>query len=168
MKDLNSLGIAILVFWLVRNLYFLAMANFVLQGRDIDYVEVRVKDAEAVVLKDIETGEVISEGITTLLTEHNLSVYLDEAAALPIGRHVNFTIETMNTRADMDGLITSFRPFGKGKSCVYTMEILDYKKDRLEYLQILYDRVPTLPQNLGKDYGSLSHLLRNIAHRILQ
>ena len=168
MKDLNSLGIAILVFWLIRNMYYLAMANFVLQGRDIDYEEVRVKDAEDVVLRDIETGELISEGITTSLTEHNLSVYLDEAAALPIGRHVNFTIETMNTRADMDGLITSFRPFGKGKSCVYTMEILDYKKDRLEYLQILYDRVPTLPQNLGKDYGSLSHLLRNIAHRILQ
>ena len=36
-----------------------------------------------------------------------------------------------------------------------------------EYLQILYDRIPTLPQSLRRDYGIIPHILINIAHRVL-
>lgn len=35
-----------------------------------------------------------------------------------------------------------------------------------EYLQLLYDRVPSLPQSLEWDFGSLSHLWQNIACRV--
>ena len=38
----------------------------------------------------------------------------------------------------------------------------------LEYLQVLYDRVPTLPQNLNRDYGVIRYLWVNIASRIGQ
>ena len=36
------------------------------------------------------------------------------------------------------------------------------------HLQVLYDRVPSLPQSLSRDYGVINHLLKNIAQRILQ
>jgi cellulose synthase (UDP-forming) len=168
LKSLESIGIVILMFWLVRNLYFLIMSIFLVDGRDGDYEEVRVKDAEPLILKDTETGSLISEGITTYLTEHSLGTFLDDNPKLPIGKHVDITIETMNTKADLECIITGFQPSRSGSSCVYRMEILDYKMDRYEYLQILYDRIPTLPQTLSKDYGVISHLLRNIAHRILR
>jgi cellulose synthase (UDP-forming) len=37
-----------------------------------------------------------------------------------------------------------------------------------EYNEILYDRIPTLPQSLFRDYGIVIHMLRNIAQRILR
>ena len=41
-----------------------------------------------------------------------------------------------------------------------------FGKDEEEYFQILYDRIPTLPQSLRRDYGMLLHLWRNIAIRL--
>ena len=36
------------------------------------------------------------------------------------------------------------------------------------YMQILYDRVPTLPQNLNRDLGIIPHLWVNIARRLAE
>ena len=36
----------------------------------------------------VTAGETVYEGVTTLLTEHNLTVFLDEAEALQIGASV--------------------------------------------------------------------------------
>lgn len=33
-------------------------------------------------------------------------------------------------------------------------------------LSLLYDRIPTLPQSLQKDFGIFRHLWQNIAHRV--
>ena len=41
-----------------------------------------------------------------------------------------------------------------------------FGNDRYEYWEILYDRVPTLPQSLQKDFGMIPHLWQNIAHRV--
>ena len=48
----------------------------------------------------------------------------------------------------------------------HTIEILDFGDEETEYLQILYDRIPTLPQSLRRDFSALSHLWQNIAHRV--
>ena len=58
------------------------------------------------------------------------------------------------------------RQAASGIQSVYTMEILDYHGMENEYLQVLYDRVPTLPQNLNRDPGILRHLWINIANRV--
>lgn len=47
-----------------------------------------------------------------------------------------------------------------------TVEILDFGQDRYEYWELLYDRIPTLPQTLYRDFGIISHLWQNIAHRV--
>ncbi len=46
------------------------------------------------------------------------------------------------------------------------LELLDYGNSELEYLQILYDRIPSLPQVLKYDFGMLGDLWRNIAFRV--
>ena len=37
---------------------------------------------------------------------------------------------------------------------------------KYEYWQVLYDRIPTLPQSLNRDFGIMTHLWQNIAHRV--
>ncbi|MCR4854983.1 MAG: hypothetical protein K5908_02325 [Erysipelotrichaceae bacterium] len=40
------------------------------------------------------------------------------------------------------------------------------RETKSKFLQILYDRIPTLPQSLQRDFGILRHFWRNIAFRI--
>jgi cellulose synthase (UDP-forming) len=63
-------------------------------------------------------------------------------------------------------VVTGIRQSRSGAVRSHTVEILDFCGNRYEYLQLLYDRVPTLPQSLRRDFGVLSHLWQNIAHRV--
>jgi len=167
-KGIRSIGLFILLFWLMRNSYFLIMSMFLIDGRDSDSEAVHVIDAEPASL--ITTGEKNSrfDGITTHLTEHSLKIFLDEMQDISIGDYVDVVVESGEITANLQGVITGINPAKTGVSAVYTIEILDYKGNRFDYLQVLYDRVPTLPQTLNRDNGIIIHLLKNIAQRILQ
>ncbi len=167
-KGLQSLGIIILLFWLIRNLYFLTMSIFLADGRDSHSDMSNVVDAEPVAVKSINNNELTLEGITTYLTEHSLKFYLDESDALGIGDKLKLCIDSDKACAVLDCVVTGISRPKSGFSAVYSVEILDFGDYENEYLQILYDRIPTLPQSLSRDYGIINHLLRNIAHRILR
>ena len=183
-----SLGIVILLFWVLRNLYFLVMALFLADGRDEDGEAVHVYDAEVLTVEKqaslLERSERYGttakgqesiraeaaagkkqEGVTTHLTEHNISFYLDEGESLRIGDCVKATIMGERTDVELSGTIISERRTASGRPSVYTMEILDYTGMDAEYFGILYDRVPTLPQNLNRDLDIFRHLWVNIANR---
>ena len=68
----QTVSLLILLFWLIRNLYFLVMALFLVDGRDSDGEVVRVADAEPITLT--ADGKAYG-GVTTLLTEHSMAQY---------------------------------------------------------------------------------------------
>ena len=125
--------------------------------------DVRVNDAEIVQVSD---GTRKYDGVTTLLTEHNLTVFLDEAKELRIGTPVDTEIFREGTAVVVSGVVTAVRESRRGTSRTHTIEILDNHGNRMEYLQVLYDRIPSLPQSLHGDYGALFDLWQNIAHRV--
>jgi cellulose synthase (UDP-forming) len=160
---MQTVSLLILLFWIVRNLYYLVMALFLIDGRDYDGEVVRVNDAEIVQVSD---GTRKYDGVTTLLTEHNLTVFLDEAKELRIGTPVDTEIFREGTAVVVSGVVTAVRESRRGTSRTHTIEILDDHGNRMEYLQVLYDRIPSLPQSLHGDYGALFDLWQNIAHRV--
>jgi len=166
-KGLQSLSLVILIFWLIRNSYYLAMSMFLEDGRDSEADEVHVIDAEPVLMTKKSDGQRF-EGITTFLTEHSLKIFLDETGDLVIGDMVDVAVDALTASADLGCVVTGITPSRSGVSAVYSVEILDLKGTGDEYQQILFDRVPTLPQSLNRDYGIITHFLRNIAHRILR
>ena len=101
------------------------------------------------------------------MTEHSVRVFIDEPAELTIGDKVDICIEKDDYRAEMTGIVTGITVSRFGDSRVYSVEITDSRESAYEYLQILYDRIPTLPQSLQRDYGIMAHMLINIAHRVL-
>ncbi|MBO4367144.1 MAG: cellulase family glycosylhydrolase [Clostridia bacterium] len=159
----KALGLLVLLFWIVRNLYFLVMALFLVDGRDSDGEAVRVRDAESISLK---SGDREYEGITTQMTEHSMTVFLDGGEGPGIGASAEITVLGGDTPVALGGLVTAISESRKGLARTYTVEILDRKGNDLEYLQLLYDRVPTLPQSYYRDLGILPHLWQNIAHRV--
>lgn len=164
----GAFGLAVLLFWLVRNTYYLLMAVFLVDGRDSDGEPVRVIDAEPVLVR-IEGRDGTQrdyEGVATLLTEHSLRVFLDFADDVGLGDRAQVHIDTGRYQADLAGSVVGLLESRSGGVTVHTIEILDYGTFELEYLQILYDRIPSLPQALNNDWGVLEHLWRNIAFRV--
>ncbi len=159
----QAISLLILLFWIIRNLYFLIMALFLIDGRDGDGEPVKVVDAEFVSLKTVSGTY---EGVTTLLTEHNMNVFLDEGQDVQIGTPVQVTVFNEETSVNVSGVIVGVKESRSGTARMHTVEILDFGGQEKEYWQILYDRVPTLPQSLHRDFGVLSQLWQNIAHRV--
>ena len=168
MSDTSFISLAILTVWMIRNLYFLIMVLFLIDGRDSDQEVIRVVDAEPVTIK-VAHGQLkgkVYEGVTTLMTDHKIRVYLDDADDLKPGMPVDIDIDNFEYRAQMSGAVTDIHVSSRGNQRTYTIEILDKKDSEDGYFGFLYDRVPTLPQSLTHDFGIVSHLWQNIAHRV--
>ena len=162
-STVQAVGLLILLFWIIRNLYFLIMSLFLIDGRDGDGETVKVIDAEFVTLK---TDSLVYEGVTTLLTEHSMNVYLDEGQDLEIGTAAEVTVFNDEISVTVKGVVVGVKESRNGIARLHTVEILDCCGREYEYWQLLYDRVPTLPQSLHRDFGVLSHLWQKIAHRV--
>ena len=162
-------GLITIIFWLIRNGFFLQVAIFLIDGRDYGGEVVRVRDAEPITVtrkKGRKYAETY-EGITTLMCEHYLMAYLDECKDLKIGDSVSMVIDNFTYRAEMKGVITDMIVSRYGGSNNYRIEIVDFGKDQETYFQILYDRIPTLPQQLRQDFGFFN-LWRNFAVRLAE
>ena len=162
-RVMQTVSLLILLFWIVRNLYFLIMALFLVDGRDSDVETVRVADAELVT---VASESALYEGVTTLLTEHSLTVFLDEGQSLKLGTPVSVSIRSGDSSVEVKGVVTGIRESRSGSTRTHSIEILDFGEAELEYLQLLYDRVPSLPQSLHRDFGVIPHLWQNVAHRV--
>lgn len=164
----HSVGLLVLLFWLVRNAYYLLMSLFLIDGRDSDGEPVCAIGAELVEITKLHgegKGSVFS-GVATVLNEHSMRVYLDEAEGLSFGDPVSVVVDSGMIQAVVRGAVVGIERSRSGKVTVYAIEILDYGSSELEYLQILYDRVPSLPQSLSYEFGIFEDLWRNVAFRI--
>jgi cellulose synthase (UDP-forming) len=167
MVAFKYIGILAVLFWLVRNSYYLTMCLFLGFGRDSDGENVKVFAAELVTLHKCDGMDV--DGVTTRLTEHSVDVFTDEVGVLYLGEQVELGISTNGYDLNVKGTVVSIR-----HSCnpdvpsVYTVEILDFAGQKDEYVQMLYDRTPTLPQRLrfGDEY--IRNLWKNLGHRIVR
>jgi len=166
MVVLEYVGILAVMFWLLRNIYYLSMCLFLGMGRDTDGENVKVLAAEKVMITMEENRRL--EGITTRLTEHSVDVYTDKKEALYLGESTALEISNEYYRMCVKGTVVFVR-----HSCsadvpsVYTVEILDFGDKRDEYIQMLYDRTPTLPQRLRLHNGYADNLWKNVVHRLV-
>jgi len=152
-----ELGLVAVLFWLVRNLYYILMCLFLIDGRDSDGENVSVIAAEPVCVM-LKNGRVV-EGITTRLTEHSLNIFADETDILSLGESAE--LELMGHK--LTGTVVAVRKSQKAHiPSVYTVEILDFFDAEDEYIYHLYNRVPTLPQSLTRDFGLLPDLWINL------
>jgi cellulose synthase (UDP-forming) len=115
---------------------------------------------------DADGAPTVWEGVATVLNEHGMRMLLDESDDLALGDHVEVSLDTGDYRADVRGAVVGLVRSRGGTAFVHTVEILDFGTSELEYLQILYDRVPSLPQALRLELGALGHLWRNVAFRM--
>ncbi|MCQ2511902.1 MAG: cellulase family glycosylhydrolase [Lachnospiraceae bacterium] len=160
----QAFGLLTVLYWLFRNVYFIIMSLCLVDGRDYDGENVTVKDAEMV------TGEKngkVYQGITTLLTEHSMNVFFDDPGVFRLGDPVKLELTVDETTLSLQGTVVGVKiRRNTSAPSVYTVEILDFGGRKDEYIYLLYNRVPTLPQSLDRDFGIVEVLFKNISERI--
>lgn len=165
LKMIHAIGLIAVLFWLLRNLYFCIMALFLIDGRASDGEEVLVKDAELITVSSLDGKNF--DGITTRLTEHNLSCYFDDANAFKLGQPVAISLMTDEGEMNLKGSVVGVKKSNRDNmGDVYTIEILDFGENTNKYVYHLYNRVPSLPQSLKRNIGPFRNLWINFAKHL--
>src|SRR5699024_10999667 len=100
----------------------------------------------------IDNGIIKLTGVTRDISESGLSILLAEPFYLETGNQVFVTLDNGTYLAKLKVQIVYVNMSGNRWN--YSMKILDYLNTYDDYLQMLYDRVPRLPQEIQKDSGS--------------
>lgn len=156
----NSLGPVVVLFWLIVNLYTLVMALFFVMGRN------QVRRAERARL---ETDcEIAVNGIAYPCRTSDIS---ETGIAVLCGTPIDLDETDV---AEIRLLDPKYQPAVKGKIVYvgirgevwkYAFQITDRMDSHGNYLQLIYDRIPTLPQNLDHSSGSFDDLRINLFRR---
>ena len=159
----------IILFWLSRNLYFIILVLLMISGRDddSDVDAVIVKAGEAVTLK-VNGNSTEHFCITSTLTEHRIRLFVDENDICKVGDITELLIETDDYSVELKGVAIDVLKLKHSDHAIVSVEILDYKGNEEEYIQMLHDRIPTLPQSLSHDFGMFKLFWRNIVYRMIR
>ena len=161
MFDSGSFGPIVVLFWLVNNLFLLVMSLFFVDGR----VPYRKSERVAVKMKsEIDNGVLKLEGVTRDISETGISIILSKPYYLEAESQVDVTLRSEKYVARLKAQIVFVSQ--QGENWNYSMKILDYTDSYNEYLQMLYDRIPILPQEIKKDSGSFEDLKLNTKKRL--
>lgn len=160
----GSIAPAILILWLLNNLFLLVMSMFFTLGR-------RAKEnAESVSVEltgVLAAGEDRYECSTRTISENEITLELN--ASLPEDTIASMELQTerYQTKLDLKLLNTvAVRKKRRGEAryrCTFAVTSCD-NYDHL--LAILYDRVPALPNRIVADGGIFEDLRRNIWRRL--
>lgn len=161
MMQSNSSGPIVVLFWIVYNLYTLIMASFFIMGRRVHRKTERVIAEEDCELTVMGT---VYECRTKDLSETGLAITLDIPVFISEDEDVDALIKTERYRARLKLRVVHVDNLGERWK--YSFKVTDYCGDYDEYLQILYDRIPTLPQKLSETESAFTDLNINTSHRL--
>lgn len=161
MFDSGSFGPIVVLFWLINNLFLMIMSLFFVDGR----VPYRKTERVAVAIDaEIDNRVIKMKGVTRDISETGISVLLDKPYYLETESEVEVTLKSDGYTARLKTQLVFVNR--QGDRWNYSMKILDYLDSYEEYLQMLYDRIPVLPQEIKKDSGSFEDLKLNTKKRV--
>ena len=161
MLDSGSFGPIVVLFWLLNNLFFLIMSMLFVDGR-VPYR--KSERINASIPCDIDDGKLVLPGVTRDISETGVSVLLEKPYYLKQDSMVRVALSWEGYYAKLYAQIVFVSK--QGKYWNYSMTIKDYQDTYDEYLQIIYDRVPTLPLAIKQDSGSFEDLKLNAKKRV--
>lgn len=150
----------VILFWLLLNLYNLTMCVFFILGRKIYRKNERIYIEYPCEMKSsLHTVSCMTKNFSEggVLIEMQQPVYINE------NEEVELTIKSERYEAIRKAVVVHVEEI-RGKF-LYAFTYTDKQEENSKYLNLLYDRVPTLPQNLDESLSSFDDLRLNITNR---
>lgn len=153
---------SIIIFWLTYNIVAIFYALFFMLGRRSYRASERIQAEERVHIKykDIEY-----EAVTMDISDHGLSFYTSYHIELPKDALVSIKLETNRYEANLEGTIVYIRKEGDGRRCSAVVKPVE-ERDKRQYMQIIYDRIHSLPKQIDPWVTAYDDMLRNIERRM--
>ncbi|WP_423880683.1 glycosyltransferase family 2 protein [Clostridium pascui] len=158
--DSGSLNPIVVLFWLATNLFCLVMSLFFVQGREYMRKSERVNARIDCEIQDRFMSRICK---TKDFSETGISIILNDPVNIDDEHDVSIQLKTDRYNAKMKARIVHVEEIKDGWK--YAFYITDMCNSYREYLQIIYDRVPTLPLNLSESLSSFDDLRLNVSKR---
>ncbi len=159
--DYMNFGPAVVLFWMIMNLYYMIMAVLFVDGR-VAYRRSERVPLDVPCYADID-GE-IREGKTVDVSEEGYSIRFKKPYYIEEGSHIPISISWESYRAEMIGKLVYVKQVEN--RWIYSFTITDYKESYSQWLHIIHDRIPPLPSEIKKDSGSFEDLKLNTVKRM--
>ena len=151
----------VILFWLLLNFYNLFMSLFFILGRKA--VRSAERQRAAIPCRMITRFEE-EDGVTEDIAEGGLSILLKEPHDIAEQEPVTLALKNEHYQATIEARVVSVSR--REKEYRYAFVVTDYKEDKADYFQMIYDRVPSLPENLDESQSSFEDLRTNVKRRI--
>ena len=155
---------SIIIFWLSYNTVALCYALFFMLGRRSYRESERIHATETV---SIQYKNQTYKFLTRDVSEQGISFYTSSPIYLPEQAVIKLTIQTYRYEANLEGSIVYVKREGEGWR--YSAKICPIEEvDKRQYMQIIYDRLHSLPKQIDYWVTAYDDILRNIKKRMIQ
>ncbi len=162
MFDSNSISPVIVLFWLLLNGFYIQMSILFVDGR-IPY-----RKSERTPLSvpcTVKVNDKIINGHTLNVSEEGLAVGFDLPYYIEEDLEVEVELSWDIYKAVLKSKNVYVRKDEKNDEWSYSFKITDYLDSYDDWLQIIYDRSPALPEAIKKDSGIFEDLQVNVKKR---
>ncbi|WP_349945359.1 glycosyltransferase [Lacrimispora sp. BS-2] len=155
---------SIILFWIIHNMVSLFYAIFFMLGRRAYRSSERIRAEENIT---IQYKTLTYEARTADVSENGLAFWSEKPIYLPENKTVKFVITTSHYKARLEGKIVYVKEQYKGWRYSATIRAVDDENKR-QYMQIIYDRIHSLPMQMDLWITAYDDMLRNIKKRLKQ
>ena len=153
---------SIIIFWLTYNIVAIFYALFFMLGRRSYRASERIQASEKVYVKYKDTEY---EAVTVDVSDYGLSLYSSSPMDLTERAYINLIIKTSRYEAKLEGSVVYVRSEGEGWRYSAVVKPED-ENDKRQYMQIIYDRLHSLPKQIDPWVTAYDDMLRNIERRM--
>lgn len=155
---------SVIIFWLMYNIIGLCYALFFMLGRRSYRESERIQALETV---SIKYRNQVYKAVTRDVSDHGLSFYVESSIYLPDQEEIDLTVETSRYRANLFGTIVYVKKEGEGWR--YSAKVIPKEEmDKRQYMQIIYDRIHSLPKQIDLWVTAYDDILRNVKKRLIE
>lgn len=153
----------VILFWLFVNLFNLVMSLFFVMGRNA----VRKNERQVAEIPCTITARYGSyKGVTRDISEGGVAVIIPHAFDVDEEEICGIQLDSDRYHAAIEGKIVSVTKSKQG--WCYVFGVTGLKDSRQDFLQLIYDREPSLPDNLDESLSSFDDLRLNITRRVVK
>lgn len=153
----------VILFWLFVNLFNLVMSLFFVMGRNA----VRKNERQVAEIPCTITARYGSyKGVTRDISEGGVAVIIPYAFDVDEEETCGIQLDSDRYHAAIEGKIVSVTKSKQG--WCYVFGVTGLKDSRQDFLQLIYDREPSLPDNLDESLSSFDDLRLNITRRVVK
>lgn len=152
---------AVLIFWLVLNMYNIVMSIFFMLGRKVFRKSIRFTIDEKATLS-FDNKSLTCD--TYDISEGGLSILSDFPEYIPYHKSVDVNIKTERYNTNFKASIVQVSEMEK--KWKYALKVYEIDESNFkELLNVVYDRVPSLPKNIEKNNSIFDDIRINILKR---